>query len=85
MARNTTGLRRGAGPGRPPGSRNKVSGDFKKALRDVFEEIHTTHPTLIRRAVEKGLRARPPGSFQYLQLQSPGHAPGIIATLRSVL
>ena len=68
MARNTTGLRRGAGPGRPPGSRNKVSGDFKKALRDVFEEIHTTHPTLIRRAVEKGLRARPPGSFQYLQL-----------------
>ena len=68
MPRNTSGLKTDAGPGRPKGSQNKVPGDFKASLRRVFEELHTTNPTLIRRAVEQGLRAKPPGSFQYLQL-----------------
>ena len=65
--RNTSGLRRG-GPGRPAGRKNNVPGSFKKALQSVFETIHSDRPELIRQAIEKGLAARPPASYQYLQL-----------------
>ena len=34
--RNTSGLRRGGSPGRPPGVPNKATRDFKAFLRGVF-------------------------------------------------
>ena len=69
MARNTTGLRRG-GPGRPKGAQNKVPHDFKASIRRVYEEVASSDPTLIRRALVRGLQAAPPKSFQYLQILS---------------
>ena len=67
MPRNTSGLKHG-GPGRPKGTRNKVPGNVKASLKRVFEEVASTDPALIRRAVLAGVRAKPPKSFPYVQL-----------------
>ncbi len=41
---------------------------FKKAFERVWDEIQATNPTIIRDAIEAGLQAKPPISFQYLQM-----------------
>ena len=68
MAKNTAGLKRDAGPGRPKGSKNKVPGSVKASFRKVCEDIGAEQPDLIRKAFERGLTARPPHSFSYLQV-----------------
>lgn len=57
-------------PGRPKGSKDRISRTFKGSLKAVFEEIATKEPDLIYQAVIKGLKAPAPKSFQYLQLMT---------------
>lgn len=68
MPRNTSGLKRGAGPGRPTGSKNKIPSDFKASLRRVYEQLAESEPELYEEAIRAGLTAKPPASYQYLQL-----------------
>ena len=68
MPRNTSGLKRDAGPGRPPGAKDKVPKSFKASIKQVFEDIATSDPELIRTAVLKGLKGKPRESFPFLQL-----------------
>ena len=68
MPRNTSGLKRDAGPGRPKGSRNKIPPSLKLSFRKVCEEIGVDEPQLVREAFRKGLAARAPQSFPYLQI-----------------
>ncbi len=56
------------GPGRPRGSRDKIPRALKASIRQVFEDIASEDPELIRAAVRAGLTAPPPKSFPYLQL-----------------
>ena len=67
MPRNTTGLPRG-GPGRPKGAQNKVPHDFKASIRRVYEEVASSDPALIRRALVRGLQAAPPTALHRLGL-----------------
>lgn len=67
MARNTTGLRRG-GPGRPKGSKNKLTGCAKASVRSVMEELTCLHIDEIRAAFLKGINAKPPHSLRYLEV-----------------
>jgi len=64
---DTRHLRRG-GPGRPKGSKDRVTRTFKASIRQVFEEIASEDPDLIKTAVLRGLRGRPRESFPYVQL-----------------
>lgn len=65
---NTSNLKRGGSPGRPKGSRDKVTRTFKASIKHVFEEVATEDPELIRTAVLRGLRGRPREAFPYVQL-----------------
>jgi hypothetical protein len=67
VPRNTSGLRKG-GPGRPKGSKDRVPRSFKASLFSVFDRLETERPDLFEAAVIAGLEAKPPASFQYLQL-----------------
>ena len=52
-------------------SRNEVQTvamSAAKAVKQVFEDIATEDPELIKQAVLKGLRGRPRESFPYVQL-----------------
>ena len=66
--RNTSGLKRNAGPGRPKGSRDKVPRSVKASLLQIYTTLETDHPDLFQSAIIDGLRAKPPASFPYLQL-----------------
>lgn len=55
-------------PGRPKGSKDKVPRTFKASIRAVYQELATEKPELFRTAIERGLRASAPKSFQYVQL-----------------
>jgi hypothetical protein len=55
-------------PGRPKGAKDRVPRSFKGSIKAIFEEIASQDPELIYKAVEKGLKAPAPKSFQYLQL-----------------
>lgn len=68
MPRNTSGLKRSAGPGRPRGARNKIPGSFKASVRDVFEQIATADPELVKAAILRGLKGTPREAFAYVQL-----------------
>ena len=68
MPRNTSGLKRDAGPGRPKGRHNTVPTSFKRSLAGAFEQLEHEQPDLFKAALEAGLKAKPPRSFQYLQL-----------------
>lgn len=72
MPRNTSGLRRG-GPGRPKGARNRVPAGFKKTLLNIYDEIASEDPGVIRRALVRGLNAKPPASAAYLRIWSDHH------------
>lgn len=55
-------------PGRPKGSKDKVPRAWKGSLKALFEEYGTEKTDVVWNAIDKGLRAAPPKSFQYLQL-----------------
>lgn len=63
-AKSLANLRRG-GPGRHKGSRNRLS---VTSLREMFAELEQQHPDLLKTTLIRGLQARPPASFPYLQL-----------------
>jgi len=56
------------GRGRPKGTKNIVPPSFKASLKKIFKDIATEDPAMLRKALEDGLSAKPPYSFQYLQL-----------------
>lgn len=60
-------LRRG-GPGRPRGSRDRVPRTLKASIKRIAADIAGKDPDLIENAIRDGLKAKPPASFQYLQL-----------------
>lgn len=67
MPRNTSGLKRDAGPGRPKGSRDKHPRSAKRAIEALLEDFGND-VALIESVIRKGLTARPPTSFPYLRL-----------------
>lgn len=68
MARNTSGLKRDAGPGRPAGRSNKVPASFKASCKRIFEEISSEDPAILKNAILRGLKGRPREAFPYVQL-----------------
>ena len=70
MPQNTTGLRRGVtrSPGRPKGSKNRTPRKFIDAIAHVYQDIHDEDPHVIRKAIKRGIQAKPPQSFAYLQM-----------------
>lgn len=68
MGSNTSGLKRDAGPGRPKGRKNEVPKSFKASIKQVFENIATDDPELIKTAVLRGLKGKPREAFPFLQL-----------------
>ena len=65
---NQQNLKRSAGPGRPKGSKDSIPRTFRASIKKVFEDIASTEPTLIEKAVRAGLASAPPKSFAYVQL-----------------
>ena len=68
---NLKNLKRTAGPGRPKGSKDSIPRTFRASIKKVFEDIATTEPKLIKKAVREGLASVPPKSFAYVQLAAP--------------
>ena len=60
-------LRRG-GPGRPPGSKDKIPRSLRGSLAAVFRELLDTEPELYVGAIRRGLKSKPPYSAKYLDL-----------------
>jgi len=54
--------------GRPKGSKSLVPQSVKASLKKVLTDIATENPAMIREAIERGINAKPPYSFSYLQL-----------------
>jgi hypothetical protein len=65
--RNTSGLKRDAGPGRPKGSKDKVPRTARAAVTALIERLGAD-TELIESVLRKGLSARAPSSFPYLRL-----------------
>ena len=53
---------------RPKGAKDKVPRSLKASIRAICRAIGTEKPEVIERALLEGIKARPPKSFQYLQL-----------------
>lgn len=70
MARSDTQFKAGGkpGPGRPKGRKDHVPRSFKEALKRAFEDVWNDDPEIVKAAIRWGLAAKPPSSFQYLQL-----------------
>jgi hypothetical protein len=54
--------------GRPKGSKDKIPRTWKGSIKAIFEAISSEQPELLRDAMVKGLKAKAPKSFPYLQL-----------------
>jgi hypothetical protein len=54
--------------GRKKGTPNRVPSGLKASLRRAFEEVVSEEYAAVKAAVRAGLLARPPKSFQYVQL-----------------
>jgi len=54
--------------GRKRGAKGHIPPTFKASLKRVFHEIATDDPQIIKDAIRDGLQAKPPYSFQYVQL-----------------
>jgi hypothetical protein len=69
VARNTSGLKRDAGPGRPKGSKDRIPKSFKASIARAYEELANEDPNLykdrIRRDVKSG---RGSVGFHHIQL-----------------
>ena len=71
VPKNTSGLLRTAGPGRPRGSKNRVPPTVKDAFHTVYHQILSEEPDLIMAAVYRGLQSKKPQeTYPYLQLAS---------------
>jgi len=71
VPKNTSGLLRTAGPGRPRGSKNRVPPTVKDAFHTVYHQILSEEPDLIMAAVYRGLQSKKPAeAFAYLQIAS---------------
>ena len=55
--------------GKPKGAKDAVPRSFKASIRAVFADLERADPTLIRAAVERGLRSRKPkDAFPYVRI-----------------
>lgn len=61
-------FKKGHGKGRPKGAKDKVPRSFKASIRVLYQQLAADRPDLFENAVVKGLSAKPPFSFQYLQM-----------------
>ena len=69
--KNTSGLKRDAGPGRPAGSKNKIPATLKAAFQTVYHQLLSTAPELFEEALERGIKSKKPQeAFAYLQIAS---------------
>lgn len=69
MPRNTDGLKRSAGPGRPKGRRNTVPGSFKASIRGLYEKLAKEEPALFEAAIRRDLsNRRGTAAFHHVQL-----------------
>lgn len=56
------------GKGRRKGSKHKLDPTLKASVKAIYKELSQTKPELFKEAIENGIKAKPPYSFQYLQL-----------------
>lgn len=70
MPRDTSGLKRDAGPGRPKGSKDSIPKSVKASVRSVLEEVAQQHQADIKTAIVKGINAKPPASLRYLEVMA---------------
>jgi len=71
MASDMTHLNGPNGPkngGRTRGKKGIVPPSLKASVKRMFKEVAGKKPKMIRDAIEAGIQAKPPYSFQYLQL-----------------
>lgn len=54
--------------GRQKGAKDKVPRGFKRSIRALYEQLADEQPETFRKALEDGLKAKAPASFQYLQM-----------------
>jgi hypothetical protein len=54
--------------GRKKGSKNRIPRTLKQSIDQICQELVDTEPGLLRRAFRRGINARPPASYAYLQL-----------------
>jgi hypothetical protein len=61
-------LKKAPKKGRKPGSKGAIPPTFKASLKRIFNEIATEEPGLLKTAIRDGIMAKPPYSFQYIQV-----------------
>lgn len=54
--------------GKPKGAKDIVPRGFKRSIKALYERLADEQPALFEQALVKGLKARAPFSFQYLQM-----------------
>jgi hypothetical protein len=54
--------------GRKKGTKNSIPPTLKASVKAIYKELSEKKPELFRKAIEDGIQAKPPYSFQYLQL-----------------
>src|SRR5712691_5150830 len=57
------------GPGRPPGTKNKVPATFKASISALFRRIASEEPEIIHQAIRRGFTSlKPTDAYPYVQL-----------------
>ena len=54
--------------GRQKGTKNSITPSLKASVKAIYKHLADTKPQMLQRAIEDGIQAKPPYSFQYLQL-----------------